>query len=366
MRIRDWPACKNLSILFIPLLFLSVDTLAIEAKGVAQVPYSFMLDKDEKRLAETKALQSAVETWISTEQQSHYRNYAKTKEDIDSHIEDYILRYTVIDSQQDSSKKTYKIIVRAEINEPKLINKLLSVSEKEPGNDQAFSDEQEYITFVFVAREQAGKSTRSEKQAASSKSSSKGIGKDIAETSANMTKSASQSIGMKESSTQYADTILWKVSTSNEINVAMGDVFTNANFLVIDADYLEEDTGYLLEVDNFIKDYEQGDDLKSTTKRDALKGLKSLADPVQYLAIGTLDIDEQMVDSVTGQIKVPVSVTAQVLSVQKRGAAVAKVGPVQYIGLGPTVTVAKNNALKLAAEEAAKSLVGKLSSKSIR
>jgi len=83
------------------------------------------------------------------------------------------------------------------------------------------------------------------------------------------------------------------------------------------------------------------------------------------LAIGTLDVDEQQLDPQTGKYRIAVSVTGQVLSIKRRGAAIAKVGPVQYSAEGSTITMAKNNALKLAAEEAAQELVAILSSKNI-
>lgn len=149
----------------------------------------------------------------------------------------------------------------------------------------------------------------------------------------------------------------------------MGDVFTDANYLVIDAEFLEEETGYLLSVEKFVEDYRSGDDLSAKTKRDALKGLVGLRDsgePVHYLAIGTLDVGSSQIDPKTGNHKVAVSVTGQVLSVLKRGAAVAKVGPEVMFGEGPTVMVAKNNALKGAAQSVATQLVAKLSSKNIR
>jgi len=44
----------------------------------------------------------------------------------------------------------------------------------------------------------------------------------------------------------------------------------------------------------------------------------------------------------------------------------AVVKPTQYFGEGPTATVARNNALNLAAEEAANTLVAMLSAKNIR
>ena len=149
------------------------------------------------------------------------------------------------------------------------------------------------------------------------------------------------------------------------MDIAVGAVFSAANYYVIDAALLEEETEGQLDVTNFIMDYEQGDDLTPTTKRDAVHGLRGLLDPVQYLAIGTLDVDEHSTDSASGLYKVPVSVTAKILDVKRRGSAVASVGPVQYIGLGPTPIVAKNNALKLAAEKMAAGLIGQLSSKSI-
>jgi hypothetical protein len=44
---------------------------------------------------------------------------------------------------------------------------------------------------------------------------------------------------------------------------------------------------------------------------------------------------------------------------------VASVGPVQYAGLGQDEDVAKNNALKLAAENAANTLIQQMNSKGI-
>ena len=348
------------SLLLFVLGYVSLSTHATEYKGMGEANYSMFLDKDERREAENAALKSVIERWITVEQQAHFRNYEKVKKQINSNIKDYILDYTIIDETKDSDKKRFSVVVRATLNEPKLMALLLSSSEQAVGEDQA------YITFVFVAREIAARQTQTEQSTSKTKSQGQGIAKDVKQDQADRFKSQTDTISLKKGNTISSDTLLWRVTTANEIDVAMGNVFTEANFLVIDASLLEEETNYLLEVKNFIQDYQQGNDLTSATKRDALKGLKNLQDPIHYLAIGTLDIDEQLVDDKTGQIKIPVSVTGQVLAVQKRGAAVAKVGPIQYFGLGPTITVAKNNALKLAAEDAARNLVAILSTKNIR
>ncbi|KXI29247.1 hypothetical protein [Paraglaciecola hydrolytica] len=329
-----------------------------EAVGVGEVSYSWSVDKDETRQAESKALQNAVESWVVTQHKAHYSNYKKVKDEIDSDIKSYVLGFDIIDTEKNKESKTVRITLRAKINEVKMLDKLISLTDDQSGNA--------YITFVFVAREHAGSESYSEQSSSITKGQKNNIEQNSSNNQSAIGKSQTQTVSTNTRNKEFADEVVWRVATTNEVDVAMGDVFTNANFNVIDAGLLEEETGYLLEVKNFIKDYERGDDLTSVTKSDALKGLKGLEDPVEYLAIGTLDIDKTLIDSVTGNYKVPVSVTAQVLAVLKRGSAVAKVGPVQYFGMGPTVMVARNNALKLAAEDVANTLVAKLSAKTIR
>jgi hypothetical protein len=325
------------------------------------VIYKGWLDSKEKRAAEDAALRNAVETWYANQNAADFRNYERVKPEIDADIDNYVLNYQVLDQAQDKEQREYRVVVRAELNEPRLQAKLLSATgHKLDGN-------QEYITFVFVAREQVGTSSKSGKRSTQSKTSEKSIGRDNdSADSASITKTATKTISQIDESMNYTDKVLWDVSTTNEVNVAMGDVFTDANYLVIDADLLEEETDYLLEVASFVNDYRYGDDVGGTTRRNAIKGLKSLEDPVQYLAIGTLDISQPGRDEQTGNLQVSVSVTAQVLSVSRRGAAVAKVGPVQYRGEGTEALMARNNGLKLAAREVASALVAKLNSRNIR
>ena len=245
------------SVLLIALLsFTSQWALAVESKGMAEVKYSGWLDKDEIREAEKQAQAAAVASWIATEQASQYANYEKVKGDIDQRISDYILSYDVIDSEQDKDKKTYRVVIRAVLNQPMLESKLLSSSAI------ATQGEQAYVTFVFVAREVAGVQSKSEESETLRKAQGQGIGKDIGESQSSTYKEQEQTIGKGSEKTVYTDNVVWRVSTANEVDVAMGDVFTNANYLVIDAALLEEETDFLLRVDDFIDDYKSGNDLK--------------------------------------------------------------------------------------------------------
>lgn len=309
------------------LTLLSLPALAAEYKGVIEHPYSGRLDDDERAQAYAEAKLKAIETWISKTQEYQIPNFELIKGKIRSNIDDYLLNSVVISNKDNKGDNLFRVVMRVSINEPKLLAELTEAGrQKSPMNN-----EDQYITFVFVARELA---SRTEAKNTSAGDFQRG-----------------------ENS--------WQATTTNEVDIAVGAVFSAANYYVIDAALLEEETEGQLDVNNFIMDYEQGDDLTPTTKRDAVRGLRGLLDPVQYLAIGTLDVDEHSTDSASGLYKVPVSVTAKILDVKRRGSAVASVGPVQYIGLGPTPIVAKNNALKLAAEKMAAGLIGQLSSKSI-
>ncbi|MFS1703805.1 hypothetical protein [Alteromonas sp. AMM-1] len=346
--------------LFIGVLGMS-PALAVEQSATAKISYGgWGLDSDEKKEAEQAALRKAIETYIAEVQQAHFRNYKKVKAEIDKNIESYFLDYVVTDANEDKDDDTYEVTVRGTINEPMLMAKLIS------SGDEVDISKQAYLTFVFVAREIAETTSTTNESTSNTKSQGKGIAQSGTDETTETFKSKTETASIKTENKRISDVISYRVATANEVDVAMGNVFTNANYLVIDAAMLEEETDYLLDVNSFIEDYQTGNDLSSKTKGNALKGLRGLEDPIDYMAIGTLDIDEQQTNEQTGMYRISVSVTGQILSVRHRGAAVAKVGPVQYFGEGPTLTVAKNNALKLAAEEAAQELVAMLSGKNIR
>ena len=336
--------------------------LALEQKGVGEVRYDGRLERDERDEARSEAMRNAVETWVAQSQQSHYRNFAQIKDSVDQDIVDYVLSHQVISEDQDKKQRRYRVVVRVVLNEPKLLEALLAPSAASAAADT-------YLTFVFVAREQIGIESQSEKTATQEKAQTQAIGKERKESSAGQTKTQTQTISVKKAERVIDDRVLWDVSTSNEINAAMGEVFTDAQYLLVDASLLENVTENKLRVERFVEDYRTGNDIRPATKREAVNGLAALrgtADEVQYLAIGTLDVEAAEIDERTGNYRVVVAVTGEVLSILQRGAAVAKVGPETMVGEGPTELVAKNNALKAAAQRAAGDLVAKLSARNIR
>lgn len=342
------------------MLFGSFVATGTEFKGIGKVTYQGRLDKEERRLAEQKAVEAALQGWIVEVHPAHIKNFKKVEDELFSQLDEYVLNHVVLDTQQDKSTKKYSVAVRANLNAPLILEALLGPSGEVVGGDG------ELISYIFVARELIGKTSQSEEATSQIKAEEKTIGKRIGEDSASKYRSQERTAGIVKESTQFRDKALWDVTTAEQIDAAMGNVFTNANYYVIDAAILEEEANYLLSVNSFVEDYRYGTDITPETRRDAVKGLRSMEDPIRYFALGTLNVDEQLTNSVNGLVNVPVSVTGQVLDMKRRGAAVVKVGPVQIIGEGPTFITARNNALKKAGEKAAAEIVAQLSSKNIR
>jgi hypothetical protein len=332
---------------------------AEEQRGTYTLDYGAMLQSQDRQEAEEKALQNAIERWVAEKNPSHYDNYKRVSQTINGRIRDYLLDY-VTEADQDRSSKTYRVIARVTINEPKLMDELLSASEAvSPAGD-------EYITFMFVARQQIGQENRSASEASITKEQTETLERARAENEAGQTRAQQQTIRKEEANATFNAEPIWDVATTQEVDAAMGRVFSETGYLVIDAGLLEAETGDKLKIARFVEDYRHGNDLSSETRRDAISGLRDMEDPVRYFALGTLDVDAPVVDSQTGNIKIAVAITGQVLDIDRRGAVVAKTGPETMFGEGPTELVARNNALKLAAEQVAKQLVAQLSSRDIR
>jgi len=239
-------------------IFLAPLSHALEQKGTAGIDYGSRLDGKEKQATLDEALRNAVEIWVAEEQSGHYKNYEKVKSNIDADIHAYVLNHQLI--AEDDEEGRYDVVVRANLNEPKLLAEFLSWSE--PGADA----EDQFLTFVFVAREEVGTVSKTEKEASQTKERTQGVEKERANDSASQTKSQTQTIRNNTTETKINDQALWDVTTANEIDVAMGDVFTDADYLVIDAAFLEEETGYLLSVEKFVEDYRSGDDLSAVRR----------------------------------------------------------------------------------------------------
>jgi hypothetical protein len=339
-----------------------------ESKGMASIVYKGWGEpkSEESEDALRKAKISAVERFIADSGTAKAQNYERVKSEITENIDKYIIDYITLSEKKDKESKRYTIVIRATVN----VSRLESTLQLNSAVANSAEEDRSYITFVFVAREQksaksydAREYTRTDKTSSKEGKEYESAGRSGVEYGGEVSTSESETTG--GSITRKSDTIEYDVSSADGANIAMSKVLTEAGFEVVEAEYLVEETGGLMNVDAFQRDYQYGDDISGDTRRNAIKGLRKV--DVPYLAVGTLDVGMKDIDSATGLTRVFVTVTGKVVSLKKRfPKTVAAVGPVQYSGLGRDQTVARNNALMLAAESAGQTLTQQLNSKGIR
>jgi hypothetical protein len=321
---------------------------------------------------------SAVVTYYAKAGGSASANFDKIKEKVASNLGQYVLDETIIDEQDHKDVHEYTVSLRAKLNVSELDNAIKSAS----GLAAAPLSAKSRMTFLVVARQASTQTdfdahtyqrvdvdSKANVAAAAAQKTSEGESVSKSQVETNGSKSvvgaaqanASVSIERGGSTTRKASETTWRIFPSSNIDQVLTGAFHQAGFRVTAAADVEPYSGGKLHVVAVQEDYQSGMDLKSQTLQDVETGLRNAKIP--YLALGTLDVGFANPDPATGLLRVPVTVNAKVLDLSDTiPDTVATVGPVQYAGLGPTEAEAQTNALKLAAQNAAKDLINQLSS----
>jgi len=358
------------------------------SKGAATVVLDGPLTPAVKMQALHDAGINALDRYFSQSNAAKAKNYQLIRDDIVSNSSQYILSVAVLsedidgkslDEAKDIETGLYSIVVRADLDVNRLNNELESQSVVA---NTAVAD-RSYVTMLFVARQQVSvqsfddkvyKRTDVNAKADLNVSTSNSLTEsedirgdsvtlnDSRDVSGNANVNATVAVTTGGSTTAKSDLVKWDLMPAAEINIVMNGVFSNAGYEVVDAEYLEEESGGLVNVEAIRNDYKTGNDLSAQTLRNTTKGVRNVEVP--YLALGTLDVGMKSTDPATGLTQVYVTVTGKVLDVSGRFPKTASsVGPIQIAGLGPDESVARTNALKMAAETAAKQLTDELNAK---
>lgn len=354
----------------------------VSSKGMATVPYSGQLSPAERQKAMALANLAALEMYIADTNVAKIKAFEARRDEISSMLDRLILGSTVLSETPDKKSKTYTVVVRADINSALLRAELDggSAMSKTPQAQRSL------LALLFLARMQESVQSYQARQYrrsdAGQKSSSSGSYVERTNEGERISGSSIGTSGSKHvhgtgsesmtsvvesggSSTQKADRISWTVTNASEINSAMTGIFSNAGFEVVEAEYVESESAGQLSVARIRNDFSTGNDLSSDVLRSTVTGVRNANIPL--LAIGTLDVGIRDTDPVTGLVRVNVTITGKVLDVSGRfPKTVSSVGPVQFAGLGNTETVARNNALTLAAEKAAQIMVDELNVRAVR
>jgi len=346
---------KSISILIIGsvcLLFTSTSFAQykkVKVIGSVETKFRRTATTSQKKLALEDAKKKALDKYIASLDSPRVRILDNIKDQLYNNIDVYVPE--VIPLNKGHWENGYwNIDVEASINEAQIeeiVNKYIQNNIKE-------KKEESYISFIFVARE-IERIIRFEDKKTERAVKSEGYEEKIAE---NERESEGEIIRVDEKITggsieKKADKIKYRSYIPEDINSKVSEVFNKAGFYVVEPFDAEIDTK------SFVNDFVERDEISDTTKKAAIDAAKSAG--LNYVAVATLDVGEELIDSATGLYKVYVRVNGYIWDLN--GKFVKKscsVGPVQYSGLGEDPKVAKTNALINAGTAAAKDLVDQL------
>jgi hypothetical protein len=348
-----------------------------QARGKASVNYQgWSVTAEDKAKATQAAQLKAVEFYYAEAGESESENFDTAREKILANPDRYILESTVLGEETSTDKKQYTVSVRVALNVANLRNLVKSNS----AVAKAGATEKSPLAFVFVSRQVAtvksfddrvykrvdesvsgGRAESSVKSGAEGESISAGLIRANASTSSKTDIAANRTHTVETggSTVKRASEATFRLIPSANLNQVFTGMFSKAGYRVAEAAYVEPMSGGVFKVANVENDYQSGNDLHSTTLQAMVTGMRNAKVP--YLAYGTLDVGSADKDPATGLVRVSVTVNAKLLDVtQAFPETKAAVGPVQYAGVGPSEDEARGNALKLAANSAARELTSQI------
>jgi hypothetical protein len=359
MKSRSRQILITAALLVLPLVS-HADNVEVKGTGTTQYEGGFFgsanPSEKEKQLALASAKMTAWKNFVArlnpAEQAMIQKNDVAVRANMDRFISDVV----ILDTQKDLDMKTLTIAVRVSFNDEVVRQFVQGLS---VGNGQYASRSKDSLfSFLFMARKQT-----SIKQFDAKRSD---VRQGVAAGSVHADGSVSAQVMLQSGgSTEHKeDAVSWAVSSSQDLDAAMGEVVASSGIEYVGYDDIVSNCAGM-PVKKFQNEYVGSDEMSPKTRSQVLASARACE--VRYFATGTIDTGVASVDPVSGNQRVFVSVRAQLWDISGRlPRKVGSVGPKQYAGLGPDQSVAGRNALADAARETAKILVDQLNAKGIR
>lgn len=340
-----------------------------DVKGVVVVPYStgWFSSKPNDKSNIDAMRQAKLEAWklyTAKFNAAKMKAYLQVKEQFEKNIDEYVQNISIVDKSVDKEAKSIKLVVRATVNVTAVDAALGSMSQaakQGTGKGTPF-------VFLFVSRTASTIKSFDDKKITVSITESGSADEERSQQSDEIDASSSKTMEMEKATTggsveRKKSKLTYEVSSSQDIDSAMGDVLSTSGFEVISYDDVVANCGGADKTE-VGKEFSESDDMSTETRKSVINASRDCE--VTIFATGTLDVGVQDTDPSSGNKRVVVSVRGQVWNIEnKLPRKIASVGPVQFSGLGSDDVVAQRNALNLAAKEAAKAIVDQLNLKGI-
>lgn len=385
--------------LFIAVLGIQAQAQIHQSRGQYALDYkSFLGTFDKKEVppkarekAQQEAMLKAVEAYFAEAGQSEAANFDAIRSKVLENQGRYILDSSVIAEDDDKKSFKYTVVVRVSLNVANLRNAVQASS----AVGQAANGEKSMLAFVFVSRQVAAEKSfddrvykreeakvqvqagakRQEGSTQKEKSSEgESVKRGQVDTYGSKTQQRDDSVHVDVSkilvatsetggsTTRRASESTWRLLPSANLKQVFSAMFAQAGYDVVEVADLESERFKVADIE---EDYKSGNDLQSKTMRTIAAGMREGGVP--YVALGTLDVGLAAKDAQTGLMRVDVTVNAKVMDVTKSiSRTKAAVGPVIYSGVGPSEDVARANALKSAASNAAQELSSRMTTMGMR
>jgi len=312
-------------------------------------------------------------TYIARQDSSLIDIAEKNKETIYKRIEDIVTGLEFVDEQVDKAAKRMKITVRATVNDNTLNSIIAGASgTSTTGQGSPFGFliiprlQSEATNFDATVKKKATASAQIKEEKVSAeqiKETDNGSSERNVDGTKITTTASAKTSG---SVTRKAQEAKWVLGDAKDVDASISKYLTEAGFepspyanIRSKCKTVKTDEARADALGS--KSSELSDDVKEAVL-DAGEKCKLL-----LFAIGTLDVDSIEADKNSGGIRARASINIQVVDLRNENRPIlASVGPVAFYGVGPQEDGAKAEALKLAAKEAAMSIVNQLRNKKIK
>ena len=336
----------------------------VKVKGKGEISYKgiFSPGSPEERAAIVEAKKNALGRFVATFDSARFEVYKRVEPEVLAHLDEYVTDFTQLNQETDKTSKRYTVLIEASVNATLLERVMQKGSEAGTGTANAAPT---YMTFVFVAREQASRKVFDDKrtlveinEGAKSGAEKNAVADDGKSAERSLeTNSVAKKVTGGNTETK-ADELVYRVTTVTEVDNAVNAVLTKAHYETVDP----VDAG--LDLAAFKNDFSAGNDISPATRTAAIKTLKEKE--ITYLALANMDVGLPEKDDATGLTRVYITVTAKVSGLaSKFPKTVASIAGRPYSGLGSNAQVARQNALNEAATQSAAELVDQLRMKNV-
>lgn len=340
---------------------------AVEVKATITHPYeggifsSGPTDEDKvKALREAKL--AALKIYGASMSLSEQKIFDEIRPEVLANLDEYVPSWVIVAQDVDKDLKTIRLVVRAVVDDS-LIG--AEINKRMPAGAQATGDGS-LISALFVGRQVTSSTVFDEKiskvreenneRDASANNSATGVSEAASSRSLTTTGGSTTRKSSRESYAVIGTSDF--DSAFNEVLSARG--YETSNY----ADVYETCKGGAA-IETIRSEVLKNNEISSGTRSKAIRAARECE--VRYFTIGRMDVSAPMKDSVSGNLKVVLSVTGRVWDIAKKVPRnVASVGPIQSVGFGEDEGTARRNALYDAARAAAKAVADTLQSKRIR